>query len=77
MFYLVKQRAWMRGVEVLERLRSAITPDVYNRVRVLLIEERIKEKFAEDDVSLYYLFIQICFCLEVGRSEASETRISQ
>jgi hypothetical protein len=45
----------MRGVEVLERLRNALTPDAYNRARVLLIEERIKEKFVEDDVSFSFL----------------------
>jgi hypothetical protein len=48
---LVKQRSWMRAVEVLERMSTTLPPDTYNRTRVLLIEERIKEKFVEKDVS--------------------------
>jgi hypothetical protein len=48
---LVKQKSWMPAVEVLDRMQNILTPDVYKRTRVLLIEERIKEKFVENDVS--------------------------
>lgn len=59
---LIKQRSWTRAVEVLERLRGILPPEIYNRVRVLLVEERIKEKFVEKDVSAHLkTFCRICF----------------
>ncbi|KAI6240872.1 LisH domain-containing protein [Aphelenchoides fujianensis] len=45
----IRQRSWARAIEVLDRMRDVLGPENYNRTRVLLVEERIKEKFAAKD----------------------------
>lgn len=71
----------MRGVEVLDRLENVLAPDVYKRARVLLIEERIKEKFVEKDVRVVWEKLKCVFlgfvCGAERLEESSWFKISE
>ncbi|KAI6235346.1 LisH domain-containing protein [Aphelenchoides besseyi] len=45
----VRQQAWQRAIEVLDNMRDVLGPENYYRTRVLLVEERIKDKLSKKD----------------------------